>query len=116
MAGIKVSVSLDKQTVTDRIKKSTSLGQELMAQQALKDSNIFAKHDSGEMIASSLKASKLDEGLLIWDTPYAKRQYYLKSAFKTKNQQATMMWAHEARAKYGKEWLQVLQNAVKKGV
>lgn len=116
MAGVSVSVTLDKTEVIKRINTATAKGQFLMAQQALKDSNYYCKHDSGALIAAGIKDSKLEEGLLIWGIIYAKKQYWLKTAYKSKNQNARWMWAHYANSQHGKEWQAVLQRAIDKGV
>lgn len=52
-------------------------------------------------------ASRPEEGLAIWDTPYAKKQYY---THETKN-----MWAQKAVDRNKKKLDQVAQNAFTKG-
>lgn len=111
-----VNVVFNLKLVEERIKKAASVGQVAMAQQALKDSNIYVKKDSGILEASSIKASKLEKGRLVWDTKYARRQYYLKAANKDTNPNARELWAHHAAKQHGKEWLSILQKAINKGV
>lgn len=111
-----VTVTLNKIAVMKRIKKATAKGQVAMSTQALKDANRYVKKDSGILEASSIKSSKLKDGLLIWDTIYAKRQYYLGSASKDVNPMARKMWAAFAATNHGKQWLKILQKAIDKGV
>lgn len=111
-----VKVILDIAKVTSKIKKASKVGQIAMAQQALKDSNFYAKQDSGIMIASSIKASNLKKGKLVWNAKYARRQYYLKAANRDVNPNAREMWAHYAAKQHGDEWQSILQKAINKGV
>ena len=111
-----IKVTLDLAKTTQRVKQASKVGQIAMAQQALKDSNFYAKQDSGIMIASSIKASKIKKGRLVWDTKYARRQYYLKSASKDSNPNAREMWAHYAAKLHGKQWLGILQKSIEEGV
>lgn len=99
-----------------KIQKATKLGLFAASTQALKDSNFYAKQDSGKMIASSIRASDLKEGKLIWDTPYARRQYYLDATSKDTNPNAQKMWAEVAAKRHGKQWKAILQKAIDKGV
>ncbi len=75
-----------------------------VSEKALKDSNKYCKFDQGELMDSAIKSSKPEEGLLIWDSVYAKRQYYLDTANTEENENAQKMWAHVAHDKHGKEW------------
>lgn len=112
----KVTVTLAHAAVKLRIEKATAKGQIAMATQALKDANRYVKKDTGIMEASSIKASKLKKGLLIWDEPYAKRQYFLDAASKDVNPMARKMWAEFAKTKHGKQWLAILQKSINDGV
>lgn len=59
-----------------------------MSTQALKDCNYYCKQDQDGLINSSIVHSDLENGVLIWKTPYARKQYYLDSACKDKNPNA----------------------------
>lgn len=111
-----VKITFDKDSVIKRIKSATEKGQGLMAQQALKDSNFYCKQDSGDLIASSIKSSNFKKGVLVWNSVYARKQYYIKTASKDKNPNASEMWAHKAARKKGKLWQHILQKAIEDGV
>ena len=68
----------------------------VLAQQILKDCNYFCKQDQGGLINSSLIASNVESGDLIWDTVYANRQYWLPTACTDVNSNAAYMWCHKA--------------------
>ncbi len=108
----KVRVEFNKTGVKARVTAASEKATFAMATQALKDSNYFAKQDQGGLIKSSEIASDLDAGLLVWDTPYAKKQYYTGEASTDVNPNATKLWAHTARAQYGDDWRKIGQNKV----
>lgn len=102
--------------VRARIEKASKKATFIGSTQALKDSNLFIKKDAGILEASSIKASELDKGLLVWDTPYAKLQYYTGDPSKEVNPKASKMWAHKAASQYGREWKDLMQKMIDKGV
>lgn len=111
-----VSVTFNRADVIRRIEDATKKGQKELTKHALKDCTKYTKEDTGDLIQSGQDETKLDEGLLIWDTPYAKRQYYLDSTKTLINPNATFMWAHYAEKKHGKDWKKTLQKEITKGV
>lgn len=111
-----VTVSFDKNAVKAKIKAAEGKALFITTEQALEDCNIYCKQDQGTLIASSQTASKPEKGQLIWDTPYARKQYYLKPASKVPNPQAEWMWAHKAHTEHGKDWKGTYEKAFKGGM
>lgn len=114
MAGVKVF--LDKGKVKDRIKDAIPFVNQAMSQQALKDSNFYARQQTSELIESSLRASDFQKGLLVWNTKYARKMYYVGRPRTDVNPNASKMWAHKARAEHGEEWEKIGQEEFKKRV
>lgn len=83
-----VKVTLNTKGIEDRFLKLHKKAQYAMSQQALKDFNYYCKQDQDGLISSSIMHSDLENGVLIWKTPYAKKQYYLDSSCKDKNPNA----------------------------
>lgn len=81
----------------------------ILSQQILADCNYFCKQDQSGLINSSITASDIDHGDLVWDTAYAAMQYFLPSAVKDVNPNAASMWCHKACEVYGKDWEKLLQ-------
>lgn len=106
-----IKITIDKKNVSLRISAASRRATEIVATQALKDCNDYCKHDQGILIASSLSSSELTKGLLVWDTPYAKRQYYLDNTNNNINPNAQKMWCEKARTVKGKNWQNVYQEA-----
>jgi len=107
MTGVKIT--LDRNAVKRRIEQAGSRGLFILSNEVLKDANFYAKEDTSELIKSSLRASKPETGLLVWDTPYAKRQYYTGSPSKDTNPNASLMWAHKAVAENKKKYVRMMQ-------
>ncbi len=111
-----VRVEFNKEAVRLRVRAASEKATFAMATQALKDSNSYAKLDQGQLIDSSIIASDLAGGFLVWDTPYAKKQYYTGNPSKDVNPSASLMWAHKARAQYGEVWRKIGQQKIDEGV
>lgn len=86
-----------------------------MGQQILADSNYYCKLDQGTLIASS-QNSDLENGVVSWDTPYVRRQYYLENAHTDKNPNAQMMWFHKAKDIHGDQWNTIYRKAFEKAM
>lgn len=80
-----------------------------LAEQALTDCNYYVRQQTGALRSSSLTASIPREGLLIWNTPYAKRVYYTGSPSKEVNPNASLMWCEKAHAERGRDWQKIAQ-------
>ena len=73
-----------------------------LASQVLGDCNQYVKIDQHIMEASSYTASRLSEGKIIWDTPYARRQYWAIQTSLTPGR--CWKWCEAAKKKYGSDW------------
>lgn len=105
-----ISVKFDRAHVLEKFNVTNPAIMEPLAREVLADCNEFCKEDTGTLIASSLIHSRLSEGILIWQTPYAKKQYWqIRTAFTDVNPQATWRWADAAKARYSARWARQLQ-------
>ena len=105
-----VTIKFDAATTTLRITNAFNSRMGLLASEVLNDCNQYCKEDTGTLIASSLIHSRLDEGQLIWQTPYARRQYWaIRTAFTDVNPQATWKWCEVAKNHYKDRWERQLQ-------
>ena len=69
-----------------------------------KDCNKYVRIDKGTLRKSSYSASRPDQGLIIWNTPYARRVYYTGTPRTTKNRDASLQWCEKAKAERLKKW------------
>ena len=98
-------IKFDVPGVQARIEKRLSRVQHDLDQRILQDSNLFAPRDVGNLIDSSIIASRPGTGMLIWATPYARAQYYgLPNKATDKNPRARMKWFEAAKSQYSEEW------------
>lgn len=111
-----VTVTLDKAAVRARVEAVSKRGTSIMANELLKDANHYCREDSGELERSAIRASRPEEGVLIWDTPYAKRTYYTGSPVKDRNPNASLMWAEKAAKENKEKYERMLSKVVKEEV
>lgn len=100
-----VKISIDGDKIVAKMDATYSNNMEMLASQILRDCNRYCKEDTGMLIMSSLIHSKLKQGLLVWQTPYAARQYYeIKTAYKDVNSNASWRWCEVARSLHQADW------------
>ena len=105
-----VKIKINEQSIQATIDSTWKSGLEMLSSQILRDCNEYCKQDQGYLIMSSYIHSKLDKGLLIWNTPYAARQYYeIQTANKSPNHNATWRWCEVAKARYKERWARQAQ-------
>ena len=111
-----VRVSTNRLRVHARITAGKKAMIAAVTEQVIEDGNYFCKQDQGALMSSALIASQPDKGLAIWDTPYAKRQYYTGTPSKDVNPNASLMWAEKARSTFGKDWEAIADKEFKGGM
>jgi hypothetical protein len=105
--------NLDK--LDNKTKSAVKFGQRVLDTQVLKDSNFFIPMDNHFLERSGILHSKLGEGLIKWQTVYARRLYYNPqyNFSKDKNPNAQGLWFEAAKALYKKKWLKMADAAIK---
>ena len=101
-----VTVKFDKAKVLARIDLSDPTKMKQLCEIIRADCNEYCKRDKGGLIASSMTNSKLEQGRIVWNTPYARRQYYeIRTASADVNPKATWRWAEVAKNQHLDKWL-----------
>lgn len=81
-----------------------------LSAQILQDCNYFVKWDTSNLMASSQANSILKDGILVWRTPYARRQYWeIQTAYPDVNPNASWQWCEKARAAFKGDWERLAQ-------
>ena len=108
-----VRVEVNGNAIQAKLDNSWHNGLEQLSTQILRDCNEFCKMDTGALIMSSYIHSRLAEGILIWQTPYARRQYYgIQTAYTDQNPQAQWRWCEAAKQQFGADWARQAQQYV----
>ena len=101
----KTLVKIDTNAVTARIMGEWKKALPLLTEEILNDCNQYVKYREGPLLTSSQTATNFKEGIMVWRTPYAKRQYWeIETAITDKNPLARYKWVHYARSKHQEEW------------
>ena len=109
-----VKIKFNKERCVWRIENSWESTKGLLASEVLNDCNQYCKEDTGMLIASSYIHSRLDEGILIWQAPYARRQYWeIRTAYQTVNPNAVWRWCEAAKRHHGATWERQAQKLFK---
>ena len=110
MCDMAVRIKIDGNKIQAKIDNTWKNGVEMLSSQILRDCNRYCKEDTGMLIMSSFIHSRLDQGLLIWQTPYAARQYYeIRTAYHDVNSEATWRWCEVAKNLHGADWARMAQ-------
>ena len=100
-----VRIEINENSIKAKIDNAWESGLEMLSSQILRDCNMYCKEDTGMLIMSSYIHSRLKEGMLIWQTPYAARQYYeIPTAYKDVNPNASWRWCEVAKQNHLAEW------------
>lgn len=85
----------------------------IITEEILNDANEFVKVDTVALKASSYIHTDFKNGKLIWQTPYARRQYWeIKTAVTDINPRATWRWFEAAKRANSAKWQMQAQRAV----
>lgn len=113
-----MKININKTAVAAKVETAFKKGLPQLSEEILNDCNQYCKMDTGNLIASSYIHSKLDEGKLIWQTPYARRQYWeIRTAITDNgNPKATWKWCEAAKKAHLKQWERQAQIALKENL
>jgi len=109
-----VKIIINRNKVETRVEYAFKQGMGVLANEILNDCNQYCKEDTGALIASSYTHSKLNEGKLIWQTPYARRQYWeIRTAIPDPNAKASWKWCEVAKRYHLKQWTRQAEIALR---
>ena len=109
-----VKISISSARVESRVKSAWQDGLENLSNEILADCNEYCKEDQGTLISSSMAHSLPKEGKLIWETPYAKRQYWAIKTSLTPGR--TWKWCETAKRKYKTRWKDLAERGLRENL
>lgn len=107
-----VELVFDTKKVVEKLDKFKDLATLNVSQQVQTDSNIYVRFDKGTLARSTELASDLAHGQVVWDTPYAKRVYYVGTPNTEANPNASLMWFEVAKSRFSKDWLTLAKKSL----
>lgn len=108
--GMRISITTELGGIQSKVDSMTKLGQYALANQVLADSNIYAPFKSGDLRNQTSIAT--DGKSIIWNVPYARRQYYNYGA-KFTTPGTGPKWDAKALAIHGSSWANITKAAMR---
>ena len=107
-------MTINKAQLQAKIDTAWKKGLRMLAVEVRKDCNQYVKRDQGTLEHSSYTHSILEEGKIIWATPYAKRQYWEIKTSLTPGR--TWKWCETAKMKYKDKWQRQAQRGFERNL
>ena len=106
-----VKLEIKKQPIVQKFQgRFDNMVLPILTEEIAKDANTYVKVKSHQLEASMNLHSRFDEGLIIWQTPYAARQFWeIETAHTDKNPNASWKWALVAKQNHMPEWMEKLR-------
>ena len=106
-----VKIQIDQNKVGLKVQGAWKESLLPLSAQILQDCNQYVKVDQHTMESSSYAASDLNNGKLVWDTPYAKRQYWEIKTSLTPGR--TWKWCETAKRKFKSDWQKLAEKLLR---
>lgn len=109
-----MKVTINKAEVQAKVEGAWNRALYALSAQVLQDCNEYVKVDQHTLESSSYTASRLSEGVLVWDTPYAKRQYWAIQTSLTPGR--TWKWCETAKKKNLHKWARIAEKGLRENL
>ena len=95
-------LNIDEGAVIAKINGAWKKGLPMLTNEVLRDCNEFCKFDTGALRASAQTATDFANGIVRWNTPYARRQYWgIPTAYEPGT---CWQWCEAAKGAYNQRW------------
>ena len=100
-----VKINISKSTVLAKVMGDFKEILPPLVEEIKNDCNRYCKFAEGHLTESADTNSKPEEGKIIWQTPYARRQYWeIRTAYRTVNPEARWRWCEYAKQHHMEQW------------
>jgi hypothetical protein len=101
-----VKINIDKHTLETKVQTAWNKGLAILTEGIKDDCNQYCKYENGALSRSADTHSIPKEGKIIWQTQYARRQYWeIKTAVTTNGHPlASWKWCEVAKRKHKDKW------------
>ena len=106
-----IKIRIDPNQIEQKVMTAWKEGLSMLSEEILADCNEYCKEDQHTLIDSSLAHSRPQEGKLIWETPYAKRQYWAIQTSLTPGR--TWKWCETAKRKHKARWQKLAERGIR---
>lgn len=110
-----IKVDFDMGALTRKYKNRVGIAQKKLDEAVIKDTDRYVRYRTGVLARSVQTASHIGEGLIVYDTPYAKKIYYDTKSQVTKDvhRDATPMWVDVSKKKNLANWIRTAERVLK---
>ena len=100
-----VKINIPKSAVQAKVQGAWDKGLPILTEEIKNDCNEYCKYAEGNLNRSADIHSRLKDGLIIWQTPYARRQYWeIRTAYTDVKPNATWKWCEVAKRVCKNKW------------
>ena len=100
-----VKININKGAIVAKVEGAWKKSLPILTEEIMNDCNQYVKVRDHALEQSALTHSRPQEGLIIWQTPYARRQYWeIRTAYTDVNPNATWKWAEVAKQHCKAKW------------
>lgn len=110
-----VDASFDELKVFGRLSGNIDYAQKVLDNEVLKDCDEYVPFNTGNLRDSGIRGTRIGSGVVMYNTPYARRVYYGKGARTDKHPKATPQWFEKAKAVHKEKWLELVRKAAQHG-
>lgn len=112
-----VKVNINRQRIVEKVDDAFKKALPELTMEILDDCNEYCKWAEGALVQSSYVHSIFEKGIMIWQTPYAKRQYWeIKTANPDYHSKATWKWAEVAKSELMGKWTRQADMLIKRNM
>lgn len=109
-----VRINIDPNQCAAKVEGAWQKGLFVLTSQIMGDCNQYVKRDHGDLEGSSTIHTNLNTGEIIWDMPYAKRQYWEIKTSLTPGR--TWKWCETAKRKHKDTWRRQAEKALRENL
>lgn len=117
MINVTARVEFDPQKLVRKYQNRAKVAQIVLDESVMKDTDEFVRFRSGVLARSAQTASRIGQGAIIYDTPYARKVYYDTHSHVTRDvhPKATPKWFEASKQKNIKSWTKAVDKILKGG-